>query len=246
MDITKMKQVAWIGEQYLKGPIRGVVLVFHGLGYMGEKNGVDTTELEWANNGFLVVFPYYGPWSWMNREARIFVDDLVDAVYTNYSLSEEIPLISTGGSMGGYSSLLYTCYAKRPVAKCLALFPVCDLKAHFNERPDLPRSIHHAFCGYKEDMEILFIEHSPVHQISKMPDIPYLIIHGDQDEVVNKKLHSDSMVQKMAERNLNVNYIQVEGMGHGTAMPLYVLTSMIDFVNEERTSSSSSHKTRDD
>ncbi len=230
MDLAKIKDVAWIGDQYVTGKIRGVALAFHGLGYTAAKNSPDTVELEWARDGWLVVFPYYGPWSWMNREARGFVDDLVDSVYENYSLGKDIPLVSTGMSMGGLSSLLYTRYSRKSIAACLALCPVCDLKYHFSERADLPKTIYHAFRGYKESMDELFTEHSPLQQAAGMPDIPYLVIHGDKDEAVNKQIHSDKMVARMKDRGLKVEYVEVPGMGHGTAMPLYVSEKMIKFV----------------
>ncbi len=135
---------------------------------MKEEPGTD--ELGWARAGGLVVFPYYGPWSWMNRNARAFVDDMVDSVYSEYGLSDDVPLIATGGSMGGCSSLLYTRYARRPVRACLAVCPVCDLKRSFTERPDVPRTILYAFRGYGEDMDSIFTEHSPLEQVDNMPD----------------------------------------------------------------------------
>lgn len=230
MNKELMKLSAWFGDEYLKGEIKGVALSFHGLGHNSPKTEPDMTELGWAKSGWLVVFPYYGPWSWMNREAREFVDELVESIYLNYSLNSDIPLVSTGGSMGGLSSLLYTRYAKRKVSACVALFPVCDLKYHFNERLDLPISITYAFRGYKENMEKLFQEHSPVCQVENMPDIPYLIIHGDKDKAVNKEKHSDIFVREMKRRQLNIEYIEVTGMGHGSAMPVEVPERMIEFI----------------
>lgn len=233
MNIEELKQVAWIGDAYIRGNIRGVVLVFHGLGYCDTKINAEPVELEWARDGWLVVFPYYGPWSWMNRQARGFVDELMGEVYRNYSLSGDLPLVSTGGSMGGFSSLLYTRYARRKIAACLALYPVCDLKAHFYERADLPKTICHAFLGYQESREELFKEHSPLRQVAEMPRIPYLVIHGDKDKAVNKQLHSDKMVQAMREHGLDVEYMEVPGMGHGENMPLAVMEKMIDFVGKQ-------------
>jgi len=230
MNREEIKQVAWVGDGWLGGKVRGVVLVFHGLGSTGLKGEPATDELKWAQMGGLVVFPYYGPWSWMNREARAFVDELVDSIYASYSLADQTPLISTGGSMGGCSSLLYTRYARRHIAACAALFPVCDLKFHFSERPDLPASIRHAFRGYPEDLEVLLAEHSPLSQVDRMPDIPYLIVHGDKDVAVSKSAHSDPLVARMRERRLNVEYIEVPGMGHGGPMPIDVLERRIEFV----------------
>jgi dipeptidyl aminopeptidase/acylaminoacyl peptidase len=232
MDTMMMKQVAWIGDDYLQGAIRGVALSFHGLGYMQEKTCPDTVELEWAKAGWLIVFPYYGPWSWMNREARAFVDELVESVYARYGLGSGIPLASTGGSMGGLSALLYTRYAKKPVSTCLALFPVCDLEYHFGERPDLPRSIHGALRGYSGDFNALLAEHSPLAQVRQMPDIPYLFIHGDMDEAVNKAAHSDRMVAAMKSRDMDVEYMEVPGMRHGDCIPVGVYIRMIRFLAE--------------
>ena len=230
MDKEQIKQVAWVGDQHVKGPVRGVVLAFHGLGSPGLKTEPATLELAWAEAGGLVVFPYYGPWSWMNRQARAFVDELVEAVYAGYGLSDRTPLIATGGSMGGLSSLLYTRYARRPVAACLAVAPVCDLKFHFSERPDLPPTIRHAFRGYPEDLETLLAEHSPLRQADRMPRIPYLVIHGDKDAAVAKARHSDPLVAAMRGCGLNVEYVEVPGMGHGGPMPLAVLERQAQFV----------------
>jgi dipeptidyl aminopeptidase/acylaminoacyl peptidase len=232
MNKQSIKQSAWVGDAWLKGPVRGLILAFHGLGFGGLKREPSTVELEWAHAGGLVVFPYYGPWSWMNREARAFVDDLVDSVYAAYRLPDEVPLFSTGGSMGGLSSLLYTRYARRPIAACEAIYPVCDLKAHFTERPDLPPTILSAFRGYTEDREALFAEHSPTAQVAGMPDIPYLVIHGDKDGAVNKAKHSDRFVAAMRKRKLDVEYIEVPGMDHGGPTPLAVLVRQIEFVTE--------------
>jgi dipeptidyl aminopeptidase/acylaminoacyl peptidase len=223
VDKDTIKQVCWVGDEYVQGPICGVILAFHGLGFTGRKTEPTSIELAWAQAGGLIVFPYYGPWSWMNRLARGFVYDLVESVYAAYGLDAATPLISTGGSMGGMSSLIYTRYARRPVAACVAACPVCDFKYHFSERPDLPATIHHAFLGYEGDLESFFAENSPICQVEHMPDIPYLLIHGDKDLAVNKGVHSDLFVAAMRKCGRSVEYIQVPGMGHGGPVPLAVM-----------------------
>jgi dipeptidyl aminopeptidase/acylaminoacyl peptidase len=230
MDTGIIKEVAWIGDEYVQGSIKGVVLSFHGLGGGALKTAPNTEELEWARHGGLVVYPYYGPWSWMNRQSRTMIDELVDAIYAAYKLPNRIPLICTGGSMGGLSSLLYTRYAKRRVSACLANCPVCDLKYHFHERPDLPTSIRHAFLGYPESLDSLLAEHSPIRQIAAMPDIPYRIIHGGKDQAVSKRHHSDKMVHAMRKRKLTVDYVEVAEMGHCGPLPLKVIQQNVEFV----------------
>ena len=100
MNEEEMRQVAWIGDKFVDGEITGVVVTFHGLGG-GIKGGPTYDEQEWAANGALVVLPYYGPWSWMNRRSRTFVDQLIPSVYRNFKLDRDIPLIIIGASMGG-------------------------------------------------------------------------------------------------------------------------------------------------
>lgn len=229
MNASVIKEVAWVGEACVAGKIRGVVLSFHGLGG-GLKNGPSTEELEWGRAGGLVVYPYYGPWAWMNRQARAMVDELVDAVYAAYKLPARRPLVCTGGSMGGQASLLYTRYAKRPVAACLANCPVCDMKYHFHERPDLPPTMRHAFFGYAGSLDRVLAEHSPLHQAAVLPDIPYRIIHGGKDQAVAKPHHSDKLVARMRRRRLNVEYVEVPEMGHCGPLPLEVMRDNIGFV----------------
>ncbi len=214
------KDVAWIGDEQVRGEIKGVVVVFHGLGCVGLKEGPAPEEEAWAAAGALVVFPYYGPWSWMNREARAMVDVFLGEVYQQYGLDpERIPLILTGGSMGGGSALLYARYSKHKFAACYANCPVCDVAHHFTERPDLPRTMLHAFGSYGDDMQPLLEEHSPLHQVAHMPDLPYLIVHGDADQAVAKAAHSDPMVAAMRARGLRVNYQEVADMGHCGPLP---------------------------
>lgn len=229
MDKKVINEVAWVGRELVKGKIRGVVLSFHGLGG-GLKTAATTEDRAWAACGGLAVYPYYGPWAWMNRGARAMVDELVDAIYVAYRLPARTPLISTGGSMGGQASLLYTRYAKHPVAACLANCPVCDLKYHFHERPDLPPTIRHALFGYSGKFENLLAEHSPLAQVAAMPDIPYRIIHAGQDKAVAKSRHSDPMVAAMRRRGLKVDYVEIPDMGHCGPLPLDVIEGNVEFV----------------
>ena len=225
-----MKAVAFIADAFVAGKITGVIVNFHGLGDPGLRTVPNYAESEWASAGGLVVMPYPGPWAWMNRQSRAMVDELIEAIYREYSLQPSTPLILTGGSMGGYCSLLFARYTRHRVAACMAIYPACDLKYHFSERPDLPRTIHHAFAGCTEDMETLFKEHSTIEQAAAMPRVPYLILQSDADKAVNKEAHADRMAAELKKHNHTVEYIVVPGMGHHeiSAFPAYRRT--IDFV----------------
>lgn len=230
MTREELKQVAWIGDDWVQGPIRAVVVSFHGLGTTALRTGPSTEELTWSQQGALCVFPCYGPWSWMNRHARAYVHDIIESVYSVYHLPANTPLIANGGSMGGCSSLLFTRYSQRPVAACAANCPVCDIKFHFSERPDLPTSMRYAFHDYGTTWEQIFIEQSPLCQVEAFPNIPYFIIHGGQDKAVSKENHSDKIVPVMRKRGLNIEYVEVPNMGHCGPLPVEVLTQYIHFV----------------
>jgi dipeptidyl aminopeptidase/acylaminoacyl peptidase len=217
------KEVAWIGDEQVSGQITGVLVSFHGLGATEMKPGLTPAEEPWAAAGALIVYPYYGPWSWMNRDARALVDRLIGEVYREYGLdSRRVPLLLVGGSMGGCSALLYARYSVHQLAACYANCPVCDLPYHFSERPDLPRTMYHAFGNSGDDMQALLEEHSPLDQVDHLPDIDYLIVHGDADTAVSKAAHSDRLVPAMRGRGLRVNYAEVAGMGHCGPLPAEV------------------------
>jgi acetyl esterase/lipase len=229
-DGTWLRQMAWLNEQWLKKPICGVALSFHGLGGGIHGAGASPFELACADLGVLLVHPHYGPWSWMNREARQLVDELVALTYAEFKLGADVPLISTGGSMGGGSALIYTRYGKKTPNATLAIYPVCDMVYHYTERPDLPISFYCAYGHYAEPIEDVLVEHSPLAQADKFPDIPYLFIHGDADKAVNKQHHSDKMVAALRERGRKVDYLEIPGMGHGDNSPLLFTTRQIDFI----------------
>ncbi|MDR3318534.1 MAG: prolyl oligopeptidase family serine peptidase [Clostridiales bacterium] len=199
-------------EKSLRGRIRSVVFEFHGLGYTGldDINGNDTAGAD----GILRILPYYGPWSWMNKESVAYVDAVLGAVIDKYGLSARIPVVSTGGSMGGLSSLIYARYSAHTPVAAASNCPVCDLVYHATERDDLPRTVLAAFSHYECGIDKAIERNSPMHQIKYMPKIKYLIVHGGGDTAVNKEKHSDPFVAGMRAAGHDVGYIEVPGMKH--------------------------------
>lgn len=148
-----LRSFAYVNEDICARPIRAICLEFFGLN--GNAMYSEDTERGklLAKEGILLVIPYANPWAWMNRQAVALADEIVDVLIAAHQLREDIPVISTGGSMGGLSALVYTRYAKRTPAACVANCPVCDLPYHFTERPDLPRTLYSAFGSYEGTME---------------------------------------------------------------------------------------------
>ena len=209
-----LRSFAYVNEAAVSGPIRGIALSFFGLGGMAMYD--EDTELGriLGEKGILLIVPYNNPWAWMNRQCVAYVDEIVDVVMEHYALQEDIPVISTGGSMGGLAALVYTRYAKRTPKACVANCPVCDLPYHFTERPDLPRTLYSAFFDYEGTMQQAMEATSPLHLADSMPgSVRYTIFHCTEDQAVNKEMHSDRFVEKL-QKNHEVEYIAVPGRGH--------------------------------
>ena len=62
----------------------------------------------------------------MNQRAVNTVDDILDAACEKYGLAKSIPVVSTGGSMGGLSALEFSHYSTHNIVACAAASPVCD------------------------------------------------------------------------------------------------------------------------
>ena len=230
MRDDQLDQLAWNGFRHLSGPVRGLVVRFHGLGGMGMKAAGDPTDLEWAGHGALVVEVFQDPWGWMNDATRDLSDAVVDALRARHHLDPALPLIAIGGSMGGHAALTWCFTSRQRVTACQANCPVADLPFHFSERPDLPRTLYHAY-GVDGDVAARLAGNSPLHQVARLPDIPYQILHGGRDKSVGKERHSDLLVAAMRQRGLRVEYLEEPEMGHCGPLPSFAVhRRLLDFV----------------
>lgn len=214
MTFETLGNFAYTNHEVIKGDIRGIVISFIGLGgavtWFGSQNA---DGIEWGKKGILYVHPYNNPWNWMNRQAIDYTDEIVDVLFDHFKLSENTPIISTGGSMGGQSALVYTRYAKRTPKACLANCPVCDMPFHFTERVDLPRTLYSAYYNEEGTMEDALRRYSPLHLADTMPDVPYYIFHCTADKAVNIDAHSEKFVAAMRSEH-TVTFVKIEGHAH--------------------------------
>ena len=136
-------------------------------------------------------------------------------------------------SMGGHAALTYAFTSRQKITAVQANCPVCDLPFHYTERVDLPRTMHHAF-GSTGDISTTLRAKSPLHQVAKLPDVPYQIIHGGKDTAVGKVQHSDPLVAAMRGRGLRVEYLEEPEMRHCGPLTNHALhRRMVDFVLEQ-------------
>ena len=209
-----LKSFAYVNDEICAKPIKGIVLQFFGLGST-KRFPTDTVEGEYyGEKGILYVFPYNNPWCWMNKQAVDFTDEIIDVLIEKYNLGEDIPIVSTGGSMGGQSALVYTAYAKRTPVACVTNCPVCDIVFHYTERDDLPRTLYSAVYGIDGTLEDGLKSISPLHLVERMPKVTYNLIHCEEDKAVNIHSHSEKFVEAMRLAGHNVTFDRVPGRGH--------------------------------
>lgn len=214
ITINNLRSFAYCNNHICKKPIKGIVLSFFGLGDASMFNEDTAEGVYFAEKGILYLVPYQNPWAWMNKQTVDYTDELIDVLFEEYNFSEELPIVSTGGSMGGLSALIYTVYAKRTPVACVANCPVCDLPYHFTERPDLPRTLYSAFAAYDTTMEEALRSASPLQLVDSMPiNSKYFIFHCERDSCVNKQKHSDRFVEKMLIEH-NIEYYCVPERDH--------------------------------
>ncbi|MCH5166120.1 MAG: prolyl oligopeptidase family serine peptidase [Clostridiales bacterium] len=208
------KNFAYVNDAVCRLPIRGIVLHFFGLGDTSMYHD-DTAEGKlYGQKGILYIVPYSNPWAWMNMQTVALADELIQSATEKFALPRDIPVVSSGGSMGGQSALVYCAYAKRTPIACVANCPVCDTVYHYSERDDLPRTFYSALWHEQCSLEQALQSISPLHLVDRMPKIDYFIFHCSDDEAVNISRHSDIFVQKMLESGHSVSYTVVPGRGH--------------------------------
>ena len=205
---------AYVNDRICQTPIQGIVISFFGLGNMSRYD-IDTREGEFfAEQGLLYVVPYGNPWAWMNPQMVRFTDEIIDVLIEKHGLSDSIPIVSTGGSMGGQSALVYCVYAKRTPVSCVVNCPVCDVVYHYSERGDLPRTLYSALFNTEGDLDTALKSVSPIHLVDRMPRIPYHLFHCTADQSVKMEAHSIPFVQAMEKMGHKVTFETVEGRGH--------------------------------
>lgn len=208
-----LRNFAYSNDKICQLPIRGIVVSFLGLRASDRIDGETEEGRFYAGRGLLFVIPYSNPWSWMNRRELSYSNEILDVLRERYQLPEDIPVVATGGSMGGQSALTYMIYAERTPVACVAICPPCDLLYHFTERADLPRTFYNAYYHETGTLEDAIRAASPLELVDRFPDADYVVFHCEKDTQVNKERHSDRFVAAM-QKNHRIRYYSVPDRGH--------------------------------
>ncbi len=214
ISYENLSYFAYSNDKEIKGEIREIVLNFFGLGGMAMYPQGTKEGHFFAERNVLYIVPYTNPWGWMNNDEVKLTDEILDVLFEKYGLSGDIPIVSSGGSMGGLACIVYTKYAKRTPCGCVANCPVCDLLYHFTERVDLPRTLYSAFYAYEGDLNSALRSASPLHLVDTLPPkTEYIIFHCDKDSAVNINMHSEKFVDALSKTR-DVKFFIVKGRDH--------------------------------
>lgn len=209
-----LRLFAYSNDKICTQPIRGITIHFAGLGNANmHPADMDAGEF-YAERGILYVIPYNNPWHWMNRQAAEYTDEIIDVLIRHYGLSENIPIVSSGRSMGGLSCLVYAVYTRRVPVACIANSPVCDAVYHFGEREDLPRTMYSALYHVPGDLETALKTISPIHLVERMPNISYHLFHCGNDTAVDIQKHTEPFYQAMQEYGHKITFDFVPDRKH--------------------------------
>jgi len=193
--------------------IQGIVIQFHSIGETGT-TGENQLRLMCNRYNVLYVFPFGGPWNWMNTTTVRLSDRIIDVLIEYYGLDKDIPVVATGASMGGHGALVYPVYSRHNIVGVAANCPVTDVWAQGEYDEMMQRTFLHAVGDYEGSYLAALDSISPIKLVDKMPDIPYYIVHGGADADVPPDINSRAFVSKMQEKGFDITYTEVEGMTH--------------------------------
>lgn len=196
-------------------PIKGIMVRFHGYNDNSLFKYSCPRDKMLGENGVLSIFPYYNLWGWMNDVTVAFADELIDVAIKMFDLPEDIPLVYSGGSMGGLGGIVYSKLAKRRPVACCVDSPVCEIYTDFEEQSgERKRSIFNAYYGMSGDIMDILKEHSPLEMYMTLPKIPYYFVGGSEDKGIVPSEHGAKLAKLMQEAGYDAKFTLVEGCGH--------------------------------
>lgn len=213
INADNLYDFAFLNEDTLVYPIKKLCVSFHGYtdGTMFEKSPQEAKML--GEQGIAWVFPYYSVWAWMSKSSCEFVEQVLDAVYERLHLSDDIPFVVSGGSMGGLTALNYLVYGKRKAMACALNCPATDMYRGFHDRVRMRRAILSAHILEDGDLDDITKKYSPYYFADRLPNIPYLFIYGSRD-IYFTGTQMPRMKEKLDEYALNYTLTVHEGMDH--------------------------------
>ncbi len=202
---------ACTNEKYLTADPVGICMEFHGLNLTLPYDEPEERSRKFAERGIILIKPMTNPWSWMNKKALEETERMIDILGEKHPGIDQ-KLCVAGGSMGGYESLMFSVYSKRPLLSCTVNCPLCDTYRFVQD--DIWRARTIIDAHYEDgDWDTILHRHNPIENIDRMQKIKYAVFQCTGDDVIDKELQADRFVEA-AKGKLDLEYFVVESSAH--------------------------------
>lgn len=212
-----LKYFSYSNDKQIEGEIKGIAIEFNGCG--GAANSLvkddEVPAKLYSEKGIIYLVPYYDPWCFMNKQAVAYTEEVLDVIIDHYKLPDDIPIASTGASMGAQGGLMFAANTKKKLVSCVVNGPACDLVYQYNNPTGFePRCFYNSFYNEETSFEEALRAHSPLYNVDKLPkEIAYYIFSCEKDGIFNCEMNGDKLFDAMKGK-FNVTYHRVPEMGH--------------------------------
>jgi dipeptidyl aminopeptidase/acylaminoacyl peptidase len=177
----------------------------------------------WTSRGFAMVDVNYGGSTGYGRAYRerlrgqwgvVDVDDCVHAAryLVQRGLVDELRLVITGGSAGGYTTLCALTF--RDVFRAgSSYFGVSDLEALDRDTHKFESRYNRSLIGPYPERADLYRARSPIHFTDRLK-APMILLQGLEDPIVPPN-QAETMVKALRAKGVPVAYVAFEGEQHG-------------------------------
>jgi dipeptidyl aminopeptidase/acylaminoacyl peptidase len=205
------------------GELPPLVVEVHGGPTAHVTDGLDLGIQYYTSRGIAVVDVNYGGSTGYGREYRrrllgqwgvVDIDDCIAAARYLAEQGEADPdrMLITGGSAGGYTTLLALA-TRDDFAAGISAYGVADLELLFRDTHKFELHYDTSLVGPLPEAKELWRERSPINHADDI-SAPLLLHQGLDDKVVPPS-QSETIVAALRRRGITYAYLAYEGEGHG-------------------------------
>ncbi|MGB0582615.1 MAG: alpha/beta hydrolase family protein [Limisphaerales bacterium] len=184
-----------------------------------------------AKRGYWLVVPGLGSKHWMNDEACLKVDSVIEAMVKRHNVDHrKVHLLGT--SMGAGSSLIYQMRRPAKIRSLVAIFPMTDFPRWLEEKPIYRMVVERAHGITTKTRATGLNEISPLLHPEAFRNVPMMLIHGNRDAVVPPH-HSRNFAAVLKKIGANVIYREAKGEMHRDEIARPYQQELADFLTRK-------------
>jgi len=221
-DGTKFEY--WIGlpPQYAPGKPSPTIAFFHcrGWGQNAYKTNIldknfEKFRKEAFKRGYILLGITYGENSWMNLQGQKRAMAAIKDATKRYSI-DPARLYGMGISMGGCGCMILAMNHPRLFRALCDIAGISDYTAFYNAGK-YNQKLREALGGSPTEVPKVYKNLSVINFPKAFVNTPVCIIHGNADRTVPVE-QSKNLARVLRKTGVMVNYLEVPGVGHSTAL----------------------------